>query len=396
MRNKWTWLALVAVLALLVAACGDDAEETTTTAAITTTTAAESTTTTAAETTTTTADVDHDHGRRAAGDRHDPGRGQERPRVEPGALRGRALPAGAARRRADRVRELGNRRRDDGGPGGHPDGRCGGGPDLRHLRRHEGRHRAGRRAAPRRPDGLVLGRQRLGRRGGGLPARPDQPGQHHGAHGVRQDDRRLRRRPDHRDRPARLPRPADQRRDPAPGQLGVPGRQVLLGGVPGRRSRRPELPGRLDRLLVLHPGALHRPHPGGQRLLRLGHRRGDLGHRHHRGPGRGRAARRRRRGRVGHPLRLPGGLRRGSRHLPRRPVLQLGPGLQAHRRVGDERDVRADVRVVRAGLGRHQQPRHIWHRFRQGPRPVGGERRARSTSSSPDWPTARSTCSPGR
>jgi simple sugar transport system substrate-binding protein len=47
MRMKWTWLALVAVLALLVAACGDDAEETTTTAGTTTT--AEQTTTTAGE-----------------------------------------------------------------------------------------------------------------------------------------------------------------------------------------------------------------------------------------------------------------------------------------------------------------------------------------------------------
>ena len=34
----------------------------------------------------------------------------------------------------------------------------------------------GRRAAPRRADGLVVGRQRLGRGRGGLPARPGQPG----------------------------------------------------------------------------------------------------------------------------------------------------------------------------------------------------------------------------
>jgi peptide/nickel transport system substrate-binding protein len=55
--KKWRFLALVAVLALVVAACGDDeGEETTTTAAEeTTTTAAEETTTTAAEETTTTA-----------------------------------------------------------------------------------------------------------------------------------------------------------------------------------------------------------------------------------------------------------------------------------------------------------------------------------------------------
>ncbi len=56
MRTKWTWIALLAVFALIVAACGDDEGETTTTAAEeTTTTAAEETTTTAAEETTTTA-----------------------------------------------------------------------------------------------------------------------------------------------------------------------------------------------------------------------------------------------------------------------------------------------------------------------------------------------------
>jgi simple sugar transport system substrate-binding protein len=54
-RRKWAWVALVAVFALIVAACGDDEGETTTTAAEeTTTTAAEETTTTAAEETTTT------------------------------------------------------------------------------------------------------------------------------------------------------------------------------------------------------------------------------------------------------------------------------------------------------------------------------------------------------
>lgn len=55
--KKWRFLALVAILALVVAACGDDeGEETTTTAAEeTTTTAAEETTTTAGEETTTTA-----------------------------------------------------------------------------------------------------------------------------------------------------------------------------------------------------------------------------------------------------------------------------------------------------------------------------------------------------
>jgi len=55
-QRKWSWIALLAVLALLVAACGDDGAETTTTAAETTTTAAAETTTTApAEETTTTA-----------------------------------------------------------------------------------------------------------------------------------------------------------------------------------------------------------------------------------------------------------------------------------------------------------------------------------------------------
>lgn len=52
--KRWRFLALLAVLALLVAACGDDeGAETTTTAAETTTTAAGETTTTAGETTTT-------------------------------------------------------------------------------------------------------------------------------------------------------------------------------------------------------------------------------------------------------------------------------------------------------------------------------------------------------
>jgi len=55
-RKKWSWVVLLAVFALVVAACGDDAAETTTTAAETTTTAAEETTTTAAEETTTTAE----------------------------------------------------------------------------------------------------------------------------------------------------------------------------------------------------------------------------------------------------------------------------------------------------------------------------------------------------
>ncbi len=55
MRRKWSMVALLAVFALIVAACGDDEGETTTSAAETTTTAAEETTTTAAEETTTTA-----------------------------------------------------------------------------------------------------------------------------------------------------------------------------------------------------------------------------------------------------------------------------------------------------------------------------------------------------
>jgi len=54
-RRKWAWVALAAVFALIVAACGDDEGETTTSAVETTTTAAEETTTTAAEETTTTA-----------------------------------------------------------------------------------------------------------------------------------------------------------------------------------------------------------------------------------------------------------------------------------------------------------------------------------------------------
>ena len=177
--------------------------------------------------------------------------------------------------------------------------------------------------------------------GRGLPGRPDQPRQHHGADGVRQDDRRLRRRPHHRDGQARLPGPADQRRDPAPGQLGLPGRQVLLGRATGARTRPTSSFGvELDRLLVQHPRLHAGSDAGGQRLLRRGRRRGDLRHRHHRGPGRGRAACRRRRGRVGDPLRLPGRLRRGSRRLPGCAVLQLGPGLPADRRVGDRRHVR--------------------------------------------------------
>ena len=68
-------------------------------------------------------------------------------------------------------------------------------------------------------------------------ARPDQPRQHHGPDGVRQDDRRLRRRADDPDRQDRLPRSAHQRRDPPPGQLGLPGREVLLGDTTRARTR---------------------------------------------------------------------------------------------------------------------------------------------------------------
>ena len=58
---------------------------------------------------------------------------------------------------------------------------------------------------------------------------PDQPGQHHGQDGIRQDDGRLRRRVDDGQRLDRLSWPADQRRNPPPGGVNVPGRALLLG-----------------------------------------------------------------------------------------------------------------------------------------------------------------------
>ncbi len=77
----------------------------------------------------------------------------------------------------------------------------------------------------------------------------------------------VRRRPDHPDRQDRLPRSADQRRDPPPGCLRLPGRQVRLDRVPEEGPRRPEVQGQLDRLLVQHPRRHLRPDPGGRRLL---------------------------------------------------------------------------------------------------------------------------------
>ena len=47
----------------------------------------------------------------------------------------------------------------------------------------------------------------------------------------------VRRRPDHPDRQDRLPRPADQRRDPPPGRLRLPGRPVRLDRIPEARTR---------------------------------------------------------------------------------------------------------------------------------------------------------------
>ena len=91
------------------------------------------------------------------------------------------------------------------------------------------------KAHPDIPVEFTLRRQRLERRQG-LPE-PAQPEQHHGQDGIRQDDRRRRRRPHHPDRQDRLPRPADQRRDPPPGRLRLPGRPVRVDRIPRERTR---------------------------------------------------------------------------------------------------------------------------------------------------------------
>ena len=233
---------------------------------------------------------------------------------------------GLRRRRDDRARQG-----QHGRPSGHHDrgrrrrhGGAGCPADLRHVRRHARRDHRRRRRPPRRADDLVVGRQRLGRRTG-LRAGPHQPRQRHGADGVRQDDRRLRRRADHADRPHRLPRTADQRRDAPPRQLGVPRCPPLLGDVPRRGPGGARVRGQVDRLLVQHPRLHARPDPGDQRVPRQRRRRRHLRHRHHRGDRARRSGGRVGRGRVGGALRLPRRLRRSPRRLPRRSVLQLGP-----------------------------------------------------------------------
>ena len=242
MRTKWTWLALVAVLALLAAACGDDAQETTTTAATTTT--AQETTTTSGNPTTTTTVVETTTtapaeplviGMILVGPQNDHGWSQAH--YEAGLYLQEQL--GAELIVLDKVNTAD---RPETTVDQVVTQMIGQGADLIFATSDDMK------------DGILLGAEQhpdvpmiwssgdsaWAEAGEAYRARPHQPGQHHGAHGVRQDDRRLRRRPDHRDRPARLPRPADQRRDPPPGQLGLPGRQVLLDeNYRGKRSRRP-------------------------------------------------------------------------------------------------------------------------------------------------------------
>ena len=216
----------------------------------------------------------------------------------------------------------------------------------------------------RRADDLGVRRQRLGRRAE-LPGRPHQPRQHHGQDRVRQDDRRMRRRPDDADRPHRLPRTADQRRDPPSRQLGVPRRPPLLGDVSRRGSGIARVRGQVDRLLVQHPRVHARPDAGHQRVPRQRRRRRHLRPRHHRGDRPCRPGRRVGRGRVGRALRLPGRLRRGARRLPRRALLQLGTVVPRDDAVRDRRELRRRVAVARTGLGGHQQPRHQRRRLAQ-------------------------------
>jgi len=69
-----------------------------------------------------------------------------------------------------------------------------------------------------------------------------------------------------------------------------------------------------------------------------------------------------------------GCLRREAGSLPGRALLQLGPGLPPHRRVGARRQLRSGVGVVRPRLGRPEQHRHQRRRVPGRRRTVGRQR----------------------
>ena len=285
MRTKWTWLALVAVLALLVAACGDDAEETTTTAEVTTT--AGQTTTTAAETTTTTTAAETTTSAPAeplvigmilVGPQNDHGWSQAN--YEAGLYLEEMLGAemivldkvNTADRPETTVDQVVTEMIDQGadlifatsddmkdgielGAAEHPE------VPMVWASGDSAWTEAG---DAYRPDltnlANIMGRMEYGKMMAGCAAALTTETGQLGYLGPLIN--------------------AETRRLASSVYLGA---RYCWENYPGRGSRRPELPGQLDRLLVQHPRRHPRPHPGGQRLLRLGHRRGDLRHRHHRG-----------------------------------------------------------------------------------------------------------------
>ena len=256
---------------------------------------------------------------------------------------------------------------------------------------------ARRRGAPRRPHDLVVGRQRLGG-GQGLPARPGQPRQHHGQDGVRQDDRRLR---------AALTTQT--------GSIGYLGplindetRRLVNSAYLGARycweNYRGEDPA--DLTFAVNwigfwfniPGVTLDPDPGRQRLHRRRRRRRHLAAstRPRRSPWPGSAPPPARPSGPS-PTTIDGACDERPGGLPGRALLQLGPGLPRHR---PESSSTARSRPPSSGCGPDwadiNNPETTAVGFVTGPAVDAGEPGAASTSSSPAWPTARSTCGPAR
>ena len=73
------------------------------------------------------------------------------------------------------------------------------------------------------------------------------------------------------------------------------------------------------------------------------------------------------------------------------PWFNWGPAYLEHRAERHRRHLRGHLPVERPGLVGHEQPRDDGRRLRQWPRRDAGEPGRSSTSSSPGWPTARST-----
>ena len=302
MRTKWTWLALVAVLALLVAACGDDAEETTTTAEGTTTTA-EATTTTAAEPLVI--------GMILVGPQNDHGWSQAN--YEAGLYLQETLGAelivldkvNTADRPETTVDQVVTQMVDQGadlifatsddmkdgillGAEQHPD------VPMVWSSGDSAWAEAGEAYHPELTNlANTMGRMEYGKMIAGCAAAlTTQTGQL-GYLGplINAETRRL---ASSVYLGARYCWETYRGSQAAGGVPQLPEKPWAAAPRPVRSSPESWLPGRLDRVLVQHPRIHPGSHPGGQRLLRLRHRRGDLGHRHHRGAGGGRAAGRRR------------------------------------------------------------------------------------------------------